>query len=182
MADPLPHKVNLVAYDSEWPMRAALESARIGGAIGPNLRTIEHFGSTAVPGLIAKPVIDLMAVVANLEDLDWRRPCVEALGYEWHGEFGIAGRRFCTLTQAGVRLVHLHAYPQDSGQIGRHLAFRDYLRAHPEVARAYEAEKRRAAAVHPNDSIAYNGEKAAWLLCEEARAMVWAGITDTRLS
>ena len=182
MADPLPHKVNLVVYDREWPMRAALESTRIAGAIGPNLVTTEHFGSTAVPGLMAKPVIDLMAVVTSLEELDWRRPTVEELGYAWHGEFGIEGRRFCTLTQDGVRLVHLHAYQRDSGQIGRHLAFRDYLRAHPDVARAYEAEKRRAAAMHPDDSMAYNGGKAAWLLREEAKAMVWARITDTRRS
>ena len=182
MADPLPHKVNLIAYDQEWPMRAALESARIAGAIGQNLMMTEHFGSTAVPGLMAKPVIDLMAVIASLEDLDWRRHQVEALGYAWHREFGIEGRRFCTLTRNGVRLVHLHAYQQDSLQVARHLAFRDYLRAHPEVARAYEAEKRRAAAAHPSDSIAYNGEKAAWLLREEANAMVWAGITDARSS
>jgi GrpB-like predicted nucleotidyltransferase (UPF0157 family) len=168
--------VNLVAYDSEWPTRAALESTRIAAAIGPNLTTIEHFGSTAVPGLTAKPVIDLMAVIESLENLDRRRSQVEALGYEWHGEFGIDGRRFCTLTRDGVRMFHLHAYQRGSEQIGRHLAFRDYLREHPDAARAYEAEKHRAAASHPNDSIAYNREKAAWLLCEEARAMAWAGI------
>jgi len=158
---------------------AALEGARLTGAVGPTLLRWEHFGSTAVPGLAAKPVIDLMGIVADLEDLDWRRPHIEAAGYEWFGEFGIAGRRFNTLTRNGKRAVHLHFYGQESEQIGRHIYVRDYLRAHTAVAREYEAEKRRAAAIHPNDSRAYNWEKNAWVNCLERAAMEWAGIEGT---
>lgn len=68
---------------------------------------------------------------------------VEALGYGWHGELGIPGRRYCTLNNAaGHRIVQDHVYEVHSPHVARHLAFRDYLRAHPEVASAYEREKR----------------------------------------
>ncbi len=156
-----------------------LEGARLTAAVGPTLLRWEHFGSTSIPGLAAKPVIDLMGIVVSLDDLDWRRPQVEAAGYEWFGEFGISGRRFNTLTRDGKRSVHLHFYQQESEQVARHLCVRDYLRAHPAAARDYEAEKRRAAAIHPGDSIAYNWEKNAWVNRLEQAAMEWAGIKGT---
>lgn len=179
MSEPRPHDVFIVPYDPEWPRLAALETMRLTGALGANLLRAEHMGSTSVPGLAAKPVIDLMPIVASLEDLDWQRPKVEALGYEWFGEFGIDGRRFCTLTRDGRRIAHLHFFQQGSPHIARHLAFRDYMRAHPGAARAYEAEKRRAAMLHPHDSKGYNLEKWAWVAREEAKAMAWAGIEGT---
>jgi GrpB-like predicted nucleotidyltransferase (UPF0157 family) len=115
---PLPsHAVRLMAHDPRWLEAAAHEGRRLAAAIGRNLLMVEHFGSTAVPGLAAKPVIDLMPIVADLDELDRTRPRVEALGYEWHGEFGLPGRRFCTCTRAdGVRLFHLHFYRQGSPQ------------------------------------------------------------------
>lgn len=179
MREPPPHAVTIAPYDPEWPLMAELESMRLSAALGPALLRWEHFGSTAVPGLAAKPVIDLMGIVVSLEDLDWRRPLIEAAGYEWFGEFGIAGRRFNPLTRDGRRTVHLHFYRQDSVQVGRHLCVRDYLRAHPAAVREYEAEKRRAAAIHPDDSLAYNREKNVWVNRLERAAMAWAGIEDT---
>ena len=179
MPEPPPHPVIIAPHDPEWPSMAEFETVRLGSAVGPTLLRWEHFGSTAVPGLAAKPVIDLMGIVADLEELDWRRPHIEAAGYEWFGEFGIAGRRFKTLTRDGRRIVHLHFYQQDSDQVVRHLAVRDYLRAHPAAAREYEAEKRRAAALHPDDSLAYNRAKNAWVNQLEQAAMAWTGIRDT---
>ncbi len=171
---PPAHVVALEPHDPEWVRSAARETERLRQALRGNLVVVEHFGSTSVPGLAAKPVIDLMPLVANLQALDRDRMRVEALGYEWFGEFGISGRRFCTLTSAdGVRLVHLHAYQLSDTEIGRHLAFRDFLRSHPGIARDYEREKRRAAALHPNDSLAYNEEKDAWIVTHEALALAW---------
>jgi GrpB-like predicted nucleotidyltransferase (UPF0157 family) len=179
MREPPPHPVIIAPYNPEWPRMAVLEGMRLAAAVGPTLVRWEHFGSTSVPGLAAKPVIDLMGVVASLDELDWRRPRIEAAGYEWFGEFGITGRRFNTLTRNGKRAVHLHFYQQDSEQIARHLCVRDYLRAHPATAREYEVEKRRAAAIHPSDSLAYNREKNAWVNGLERMAMEWAGMKDT---
>ncbi len=179
MPEPPPHPVIIAPYDPEWPRQAEREGMRLVAALGANLLRVEHIGSTSVPGLAAKPVIDLMPVVASLEDLDWQRPLVATLGYEWFGEFGIEGRRFCTLTREGRRIVHLHAFQQGSPEIARHVAFRDYLRVHPDAARAYEGEKRRAAALHPEDSKAYNLEKWDWVAREDAKAMEWAGFRSS---
>ncbi|WP_207515409.1 GrpB family protein [Longitalea luteola] len=169
-----PHQVEIESYNPDWQLMAGEISARLANVLGENLTCVEHIGSTAVPGLAAKPVIDLIPVVNSLTQLDEQKQLVEELGYKWHGEFGIAGRRFCTYTNgAGKRLIHLHFFEKGFGAITRHLAFRDYLRAHPAVARQYEAEKRRAAQLHANDSLAYNDEKAAWVKHYEKEALNW---------
>jgi GrpB-like predicted nucleotidyltransferase (UPF0157 family) len=173
---PPPIPVILVAYDSEWPLMASSYAERLG-ILGSTLVIVHHIGSTAVPGLAAKPIIDLMPLVTNLADLDRKREDVEALGFIWHGELGIAGRRYCTLSDdAGVRVAQLHFFRADSQDAERHIAFRDYLRSHPEEASAYEKEKRRARDLHPNDSYAYTDEKAAWIRDAQAKALIWFGM------
>jgi GrpB-like predicted nucleotidyltransferase (UPF0157 family) len=170
---PPPIPVILTAYDPEWPRMAASHAERLR-VLGSTLLTVHHIGSTSVPGLAAKPIIDLMPLVTDLADLDRDRRCVEALGYTWHGELGISGRRYCTLTdEAGVRIVQLHFFSAHSPQVERHIAFRDYLRTHPDAASAYEKEKRRARDLHPNDSHAYTDAKDAWIRKTEAKALVW---------
>jgi GrpB-like predicted nucleotidyltransferase (UPF0157 family) len=167
---PPPIPVILAAYNPEWPKMAATHAERLR-VLGSTLSIVHHIGSTSIPGLAAKPIIDLMPLVTNLADLDRERWRVEALGYDWHGEFGIPGRRYCTLSNgAGNRVVHLHFFTTDSPHAERHIAFRDYLRAHPDAASAYEIEKRRAQGLHPNDSHAYSDEKAAWIQDTEAKA------------
>jgi GrpB-like predicted nucleotidyltransferase (UPF0157 family) len=170
---PPPIPVVLAEYDPAWPQIAAAHVERLR-VLGPALVAVHHIGSTSVPGLSAKPIIDLMPLVSDLARLDQHRASLEALGYEWHGELGISGRRYCTLTDAtGVRIVQLHCFQAGSPQAARHLAFRDYLRAHPDASRAYETEKRRARDRHPNDSHAYSDEKAAWIQTTEATALGW---------
>ncbi|GAB3262615.1 GrpB family protein [Larkinella harenae] len=172
--NPRYHPVELKPYDLRWAEWAARETQKLQDALGNNLKTVEHFGSTSVEGLMAKPVIDLMPLVVDLALLDNVQNRIVKLGYVWHGEFGIAGRRFCTKTDGyGKRLAHLHCYQIDSPQIKRHLAFRDFLRAYPAVARAYEWEKKRAATLFPQDSMAYNEEKGDWIMKWEARALAW---------
>jgi GrpB-like predicted nucleotidyltransferase (UPF0157 family) len=170
----VPHAVVILPYDPGWPLRAGEITAQLTGVLKENLLGVEHIGSTSIPGLAAKPVIDLLPIVKDLSQLDTQRPSIEELGYEWRGEFGIAGRRFCALTSpAGQRLVHLHFYQKESEPILRHLAFRDYLRAHPLIVKEYEQEKRRAAALYPDDSLAYNDEKADWVQYHEKKAVKW---------
>jgi GrpB-like predicted nucleotidyltransferase (UPF0157 family) len=170
---PPPIPVILTAYDPKWPQTAASHAERLR-VLGSCLVTVHHIGSTSVPGLAAKPIIDLMPLVTDLADLDRERRRIEALGYDWHGELGIPGRRYCTLSdEAGIRIVQLHFFNADSPQVERHIALRDYLRAYPDAASAYEKEKRRARDLHPNDSHAYTDEKDAWIRATEAKALVW---------
>jgi GrpB-like predicted nucleotidyltransferase (UPF0157 family) len=167
--------VELVPHDLAWAARATSEAQRLSGAVGDALITVHHIGSTSVPGIKAKPIVDLLAVVSDLAALDAREADVRALGYDWRGEFGIAGRRYCPLNDSGgKRVVHAHFFAEGSDEIARHLAFCRYLRAHPDEAQAYEAEKLRAVALHPDDSGAYTGEKGVWIKACEARALVWA--------
>ena len=170
---PPPISVNLVAYDTNWPHLAEMEAVRLQ-VLGSCLVGIHHIGSTSVPGLAAKPIIDLMPLVTDLRELDAQRPRLEALGYVWHGELGIAGRRYCTISdEFGIRRIQAHFFEAGSPQVERHIAFRDYLRAHPEAAAAYENEKRRAQKLYPNDSHAYTDEKNPWIRDTEARALLW---------
>jgi GrpB-like predicted nucleotidyltransferase (UPF0157 family) len=163
----------LAPYDPEWPILAKIHAARLS-ALGEVLVAVHHIGSTAVPGLATKPIIDMMPEVTSLDDLDREQPLVESLGFVWHGELGMPGRRYCTLSDdLGNRIVQLHFFASHSPHVTRHLAFRDYLRAHPEERNAYEKEKQRARDLHPNDSHAYTDEKAAWIQAAEAKALNW---------
>ena len=167
-----PFPVRLVDYDPDWPRQAQERIARLR-VLEPVLVAAHHIGSTAVPGLIAKPIIDRMPLVTDLAALDRERGAVEALGYQWHGEYGIAGRRYCTQDIGGRRVAQLHFFAMGDPGVPRHLAFRDYLRAHRGVAEAYAAEKRRARDLHPGNHQDYGAEKQAWINRVEAEALAW---------
>ncbi len=141
------------------------EIERISPVFGANLVAVHHVGSTAIPGICAKPILDLMPQVRALADLDRVKTALENLGYEWWGEYGIAGRRYCTRNDSidGRRLVQLHCFQTGNPEIEKHLAFRDYLRANPDVARGYDREKRRCRELHPDHSHAYTDAKSAWI-------------------
>lgn len=169
----MPRPVELAPHDPQWLMLAETEAARLREAARPVAVDVQHIGSTAVRGLAAKPVIDLLVVAIDLAALDGVRPAWEALGYVWQGEHGIVGRRYCTLSHArtGQRRVHLHGYAEGHVAVRRHLVFRDHLRARADVATAYEQEKRRCARLHPNDSGAYAACKQHWIEHTLAEAM-----------
>jgi len=163
--------VELHPHDPSWISTARREADRIAGVLGDNLIRVEHVGSTAIPGICAKPTIDLMPIVRDLDDIDVK--AIQALGYEWRGEYGLSGRRYCTLTDQGKRLFNVHIFEDGSDHAVRMIAFRDYLRAHPAEALAYEADKKRAAVQHPGNSLAYNDAKSDWLQACERRALAW---------
>lgn len=167
-------QVTLAPHDPAWARMAEAEGARIAEALGDVFLRLEHIGSTAIPGIAAKPTVDLMPIVRSIELAEERRPAIEALGYLWRGEFGIEGRRYCVLERDGRRLFHVHIFADGHPNIATQLIFRDYLRAHRDEALAYEAIKREAAAAHPFNSLAYNDHKSAWILACQMRAKAWA--------
>jgi GrpB-like predicted nucleotidyltransferase (UPF0157 family) len=168
-------KVELVAHEPAWARAAFVEAQRLATVFGNNHGDIQHIGSTAIAGIKAKPTIDLLPRVHSLGVLDGQADAVRALGYRWRGEFGIAGRRLFTRDDPATeqRLFNVHAFEYGAAEIDRHLAFRDYLRAHAHEARMYEQEKETAAKLHPNDVLAYNAAKSAWIKACEARALAW---------
>ena len=155
---------------------AAGEAGRLKAALGKVLVIVHHIGSTAIRGILAKPIVDLLSVVTDLASLDAHEQAIRELGYKWYGEFGLAGRRYCTLTDrvTGKRRFQLHCYEAATPSIARHVVFRDYLCAHSAIAKEYEAEKIRAAALHPDDTLAYNAEKNGWIKKTERDALAWA--------
>ena len=165
--------VTLVPQDPCWAAMAKAEAARLASAVAPVPLEIHHIGSTAIPGVPAKPIVDLLGVAPSLAALDRVRDAIEALGYDWRGEYGLVGRRYCTLSdpETGVRRIHLHAYGNGAPSILRHLAFRDHLRANPALAADYAGVKARCAARHPFDGHAYTRCKSAWIARIEAQAI-----------
>lgn len=139
--------LRLVPYDSAWPARFALEAKRVARALGAVAVAIEHVGSTAVPGLDGKPVLDIAIAVANDADAETCIAPMHTLGYKYRGPHGDDPRRryYVRDDDAGVRLVHVHLYVLPAAAWEQKLAFRDALRADPELAAAYAAEKRRVA-------------------------------------
>ena len=170
----LPNPVVVVPFDPTWSSEFETESKHILYALGDNVVSVHHIGSTAVPGIFAKPIIDILCVVHNVVWLDCQTGAMEDLGYEAKGEFGISGRRyFRKSNRLGVRTHHVHAFQKGSADIERHLAFRDYLLAHPAEAQAYSALKRELARVHPEDRQAYVDGKDAFVKEHEAKAFNW---------
>ena len=167
-------RVTLELHNPEWARMASAEAARLKAALGDVLVTVHHMGSTSIPGIAAKPTVDLMPTVRDVAALDARRSDVEALGYLWRGEFGISDRRYCVLEREGKRVFHTHFFLDGHANVSRQLLFRDYLRAHRAEALAYEAIKREAAAAHPWDSTAYNDHKSGWIRACQERAEAWA--------
>ncbi len=167
-------RVEIVPYSATWPESARQEIDHLTLALGSALSAIHHIGSTAIPGLGAKPIIDLMPVFTDIELLDDLLPALANLGYQCWGELGIPGRRYLTKnSETGTRLVQLHGFQLGSLHIERHLAFRDYLRANPGLLGDYQTEKLRCACLHPADSHAYSDCKADWIIRVELKAIDW---------
>jgi GrpB-like predicted nucleotidyltransferase (UPF0157 family) len=164
----------VVPYDPQWVQTYSRSSQAVTTALGDNLLAIHHIGSTSIPGMHAKPVIDMLAVVADIAAVDQRAKQMESLGYETMGEFGIPGRRYFRRDNpAGVRTDQVHTFQVGSPDVDRHMAFRDFMRAHPTPAGQYAALKRRLADAHPHDIHAYMDGKDAFIKEMEARALAW---------
>ena len=145
--------VRLVPYTAEWKRLFEEEKACLQAAIGPYVLDIQHVGSTAIPGMVAKPILDIAIAVRDFED---GLACVvplEKLGYEYRGVVGVISRHY--FSKGEPRTHHIHMYAIDSPDWENQLLFRDYLRAHPDWARAYADLKQEMAQRYSQDREAY---------------------------
>ncbi len=165
-------KVEVTTYNPEWTSCFEKEANQIRAIYGPLLVAIHHIGSTSVPGLTAKPVIDLLPVVTDIQQVDTYNPQMAHLGYECKGENGLTGRRY--FQKGGDnRTHHVHIFQEGNPEIDRHLAFRNYLRAHPKIAAQYGQLKERLAEQFPFDMDSYIDGKSEWVQTIEQQALVW---------
>lgn len=142
--------IEVVPYDTDWPKIFETEAEKIKNTLGNNCIAIHHIGSTAVPGLAAKPVIDMIPVVRDILLVDRANAKMQALGYEVKGEYGMIFRRYFRKENANI-----HVYEQESGEIDRCIKFRDWMRSHPEDKDAYANLKETLAKKFPNDIFNY---------------------------
>ena len=169
-ADP----VIVVPYDEAWPSLFEKERTRIEGAIGLWVEEIEHVGSTAGPGLAAKPVIDIMVGVRNLDESPILVERLVGIGYEYVPEFERVSplRRYFRKMREGRRTHQMHLVETSNAEWwDRHLLFRDYLRAHPEAAEEYARLKQDLSRRFGEDRVAYTGAKTEfiWEIVRRAR-------------
>ena len=157
--------IEVVPYDPGWPEQFEIEKAHIQAAAAPFLLRIEHIGSTAVPGLAAKPVIDILIAVTSLGDDVHFIPPLESLGYVYiqKHEAVFPQRRYLHLIRENRHLVHLHMVEETSDFFRDQLLFRDYLRAYPETAAEYAALKLELAQRYRDDREAYTDAKGEFI-------------------
>ncbi|MFE4708224.1 GrpB family protein [Peribacillus simplex] len=166
-------KVEIVPYKKEWSKLFHDECQKLQEIFGHELIKLYHIGSTAIPTIHAKPVIDILAVVKDVECVANFNKEMEEIGYDARGENGIAGRRF--FRKGGDdRTHHIHMFQKGHDEIARHLAFRDYLLAHQEEAQKYSRMKQRLAAEFPDDIKGYVNGKNDFIKKSDERAKHWA--------
>lgn len=166
-------RIEVVPHNPAWSAMFSAEAARIVAVLGDQVVTTLHIGSTAIPGIKAKPIIDLLVVVKDIERIDDHNAAMEGLGYEPMGEHGIPGRRFYRKPGKHTRTHHVHVYAPGHPEVKRHLDFRDYLRAHPVDAQAYSRLKEQLALRFPKDADRYVQGKSALIEEIDAKAKAW---------
>ncbi len=164
--------IEVLPYDERWPARFAEWRERLRQALGETAVRIEHIGSTAVPGLAAKALIDIQVGVRDLEDEPSYVPAIEALGVPLR--LREPGHRLFRPSGDRPRTTQIHVYRSGSAEERDHLLFRDFLRTHPDAREGYARMKRQVAGRYRDDRIAYNEAKTGFILDAMERAWEWA--------
>jgi GrpB-like predicted nucleotidyltransferase (UPF0157 family) len=174
-------EMTVVDYSNEWPKQYECEKNLLQVILGDVLENAYHIGSTSVPGLVAKPVIDILLEVKSLDRLDALNSAMESIGYTPKGEFGIPGRRY--FPKGGdERTHHVHAFVLGDPHSMKHLAFRDYLRTHLAAATEYAAVKMAASAAHKTDPKGYVAFKHAFVEQMVDKAVHWMSKEQSKCS
>ena len=167
-------QIILVAHDPGWSNEFEREAEQIRTALSGVPIELHHIGSTAIPGIVAKPVIDMIGIAPNVDVLDANVDRLVAIGYEAMGEFGIVGRRYFRKDSPdGARTHQLHAFAKGSPNIQRHMDFRDFMRAFPDAAAAYQELKLALAHRSGPDIERYADAKTDFVRDIERRAAAW---------
>lgn len=167
--------VEVIPYCPEWPKNYEKEKEALIKNLGGLISTIHHIGSTAVNGLAAKPVIDMIIEAHSLEVLDSSSSIFQRLGYEVMGEFGISGRRY--YRKGGNNRTHqIHAFKVGDTNIKRHIAFRDYLLSHPDILLEYQRLKMQLTKESIDIDLYCEG-KDSFIKFHEAQALKWSAET-----
>jgi GrpB-like predicted nucleotidyltransferase (UPF0157 family) len=164
--------IEVVAYDDRWPVRFAEWRARLALALGSAAIRIEHVGSTAVPGVAAKPIVDILVSVGDVEDEPAYLAAIESTGVQLR--LREQGHRYLRPPPDRPREVHVHVCGAGSAWERDHLLFRDYLQAHPAARLAYAELKQDLAQRYPDDRLAYTDAKSAFILDALDDAAAWA--------
>lgn len=172
----MPSPIRIVEYDPDWPLRFEAERRKVIEAVDGRISTVIHIGSTAVPGLCAKPIVDIMAGVSGLGEAEALLPPLAGLGYDDISKIDDNDAWFYCLGRAPenpsdtTRYFHLHLMCENSDEWKRHVDFRDYLRLHPETAADYCTLKRGLAERFRNQREAYTESKTRFVREVEAKA------------
>jgi GrpB-like predicted nucleotidyltransferase (UPF0157 family) len=166
-------RIKVVPYDPKWPGLFEREAEEITSVFGGEVVAIHHIGSTAIPHVSAKPIIDVLVEVQDIEKVDCFNEAMINRGYQPRGEFGIPGRRYFIKGCDATRTHHLHIFQTGHPSIERHLNFRDYMIAHPEEAQAYSHLKEELAQRFPDDIESYMAGKDGLIKETERKARTW---------
>ena len=154
----------VLPYDAQWKQDFTAIKTELQEALDGLALRIEHVGSTSVPGLSAKPIIDIDVVIRDESMLEAVIAALGRIGYRHEGNYGIAGREaFGYEGKEHLRDHHLYVCPLDSPELKRHIAFRDYLRSHPEAVREYSRVKEEGAELYPHDIDIYIEHKSPFI-------------------
>ncbi|MGE6538454.1 GrpB family protein [Bacillus luti] len=165
-------KIVVVPHENHWGEKFQIEAERLKSTM-PETVKIHHIGSTSVPGLAAKPIIDIIMEVESIDRVDkWNERFIE-LGYIVKGENGMSGRRFFIHGTEEKRSYHLHVFEKGNPEIVRHLAFRDYMMAHCEEAEAYATLKKELAEKYTYDGTQYTEGKNEFVRNVDEKAKEW---------
>ncbi|MCP8615804.1 GrpB family protein [Salirhabdus salicampi] len=165
-------KVEVIPYQENWRRKFEAEAHNLKSLFGTNSQNIYHIGSTSIPNMSAKPIIDILVEVKSLEQVDKQNNEMIKKGYKSFGEHGIPDRRF--IIKGGVkRTHHIHVFPEGNMEIERHLSFRDYLISHPKEALQYCQLKEELAVRYPFDIDRYMKGKDSFIKSIDRRAKEW---------
>jgi GrpB-like predicted nucleotidyltransferase (UPF0157 family) len=153
--------VKLHPFTAEWRRHFEAEKALLQGAVGSYILDIQHVGSTSIPGMVAKPIVDIAIAVSDFEEARVCIQPIEGLGYEYKGENGIPRRHY--FGKGDQRMFHLHLNEINSLEWQNLILFRDYLCRHPEAVQEYVVLKIQLAAKYPRDRQAYLDGKAPFI-------------------
>jgi GrpB-like predicted nucleotidyltransferase (UPF0157 family) len=166
-------QVLVTAYQPSWREKFELEAAQLSKIFRKELLEIHHIGSTSIPGLDAKPIIDVLVVVLDIQKVDTYNKIMQLAGYIPKGEYGIPGRRFFIKGDETHHTHHIHVFHKGNMDITRHLDFRDYLVTHPEEASDYARLKHELAVRYPFDIDSYQKGKELFIQRIDQKAKEW---------